>query len=158
MKRVIAWLCSLLSAIGITACDYINVKELQPGVSTATEVRERLRYRSHAPFEPASEYLHASPYVPMLPELRDYAEASLQDQRPLAEAAIDLMQRIHRQVDHLRAQSPQISVPIPLVSLPCAVRAVSGSCSRVARVIGLRTPWPRNLVHRVSMSVASRNW
>jgi len=41
MKRVIAWLCSLLSAIGITACDYINVKELQPGVSTATEVRER---------------------------------------------------------------------------------------------------------------------
>ena len=41
MKRVIAWLCGLLSAIGITACDYINVKELQPGVSTATEVRER---------------------------------------------------------------------------------------------------------------------
>lgn len=41
MKRVIAWLCGLLSAIGITACDYINVKELQPGVSSATEVRER---------------------------------------------------------------------------------------------------------------------
>ncbi|MFZ2298131.1 MAG: transglutaminase N-terminal domain-containing protein, partial [Aquabacterium sp.] len=29
---------------------------------TCAEVRERLRYRSHAPFEPASEYLHASPY------------------------------------------------------------------------------------------------
>ena len=41
MKRVIAWLCGLLSAIGITACDYINVKELQPGVSTSAEVRER---------------------------------------------------------------------------------------------------------------------
>mgnify|MGYP006167243679 CR=1 FL=1 len=41
MKRLLAWVCSLLSAIGITACDYINVKELQPGVSTATEVRER---------------------------------------------------------------------------------------------------------------------
>jgi len=41
MKRFLAWLCSLLSAIGITACDYINVKELQPGVSTSAEVRER---------------------------------------------------------------------------------------------------------------------
>lgn len=41
MKRLIAWLCALLSAIGLTACDYINVRELQPGVSTALEVRER---------------------------------------------------------------------------------------------------------------------
>ncbi|MDX9718467.1 outer membrane protein assembly factor BamE domain-containing protein [Thauera sp. WH-2] len=41
MKRFIAWLCGLLSAIGITACDYINMRELQPGVSTAAEVRER---------------------------------------------------------------------------------------------------------------------
>ncbi|WP_345793881.1 outer membrane protein assembly factor BamE [Thauera sp. JM12B12] len=41
MKRLLAWICGLLSAIGITACDYINVKELQPGVSTAQEVRER---------------------------------------------------------------------------------------------------------------------
>jgi len=41
MKRFLAWLCGLLSAIGITACDYINVKELQPGVSTSAEVRER---------------------------------------------------------------------------------------------------------------------
>ncbi|HRP25022.1 MAG TPA: outer membrane protein assembly factor BamE [Thauera sp.] len=41
MRRLLAWVCSLLSAIGITACDYINVRELQPGVSTAVEVRER---------------------------------------------------------------------------------------------------------------------
>ena len=41
MKRFLAWICGLLSAIGITACDYINVKELQPGVSTSAEVRER---------------------------------------------------------------------------------------------------------------------
>ncbi len=41
MKRILAWLCGLLSALGITACDYINVKELKPGVSTSAEVRER---------------------------------------------------------------------------------------------------------------------
>ena len=41
MKRILTWLCGLLSAIGITACDYINVKELQPGVSTSAEVRDR---------------------------------------------------------------------------------------------------------------------
>lgn len=41
MKRFLVWLCGLLSAIGITACDYLNVRELQPGVSTAAEVRER---------------------------------------------------------------------------------------------------------------------
>lgn len=41
MKRLLAWICGLLSAFGITACDYINVKELKPGVSTAVEVRER---------------------------------------------------------------------------------------------------------------------
>ncbi|MDD3675180.1 MAG: hypothetical protein RBS10_16445 [Thauera propionica] len=41
MKRLLAWLCALLSAVGITACDYFNLRELKPGVSTAMEVRER---------------------------------------------------------------------------------------------------------------------
>lgn len=41
MKRVMAWLCALLSAAGIAACDYVNLRELQPGVSTALEVRDR---------------------------------------------------------------------------------------------------------------------
>lgn len=78
---------------------------------TCAEVRERLRYRSHAPFEPASEYLHASPYVPMLPELRAYALESLKDERPLAEAAIDLMKRIHRDFTYAPA-STDISTPV----------------------------------------------
>lgn len=41
MKRLLAWLCAVLSAIGITACDYFNLRELKPGESTAAEVRER---------------------------------------------------------------------------------------------------------------------
>lgn len=41
MKRLRAWLCALLSAVGLTACDYLNMRELQPGVSSALEVRDR---------------------------------------------------------------------------------------------------------------------
>ncbi len=41
MKRMRAWLCALLSAVGLTACDYLNMRELQPGVSSALEVRDR---------------------------------------------------------------------------------------------------------------------
>ena len=41
MKRLFALLCSLLAALGVGACDYIDLKELTPGVSTAMEVRER---------------------------------------------------------------------------------------------------------------------
>jgi len=82
----------------------------QPGPSCA-EVRERLSYRAHAPFEPASEYLYASPYVPLHAELRAYGAESLQDDRPLAEAAIELMQRIHADFDYAPA-STDISTPI----------------------------------------------
>lgn len=41
MKRLLSMLCALLTAIGVPACDYVNVRELQPGVSTAMEVRDR---------------------------------------------------------------------------------------------------------------------
>lgn len=78
---------------------------------TCGEVRERLAYRAKAPFEAASEYLYASPYVPLHPELRAWASVSLRDDRPLAEAAIELMQRIHRDFSYAPA-STDISTPI----------------------------------------------
>lgn len=78
---------------------------------TCGEVRERLSYRAKAPFEPASEYLYTSPFVPLHAELRDYGIQSLQDERPLAEAAIELMQRIHRDFEYAPA-STDISTPI----------------------------------------------
>ena len=78
---------------------------------TCGEVRERLSYRAKAPFEPASEYLYTSPFVPLHAELRDYGSQSLQDDRPLAEAAIELMQRIHRDFEYAPA-STDISTPI----------------------------------------------
>ncbi|WP_332675440.1 outer membrane protein assembly factor BamE domain-containing protein [Aromatoleum sp.] len=42
MKRLIALLCTLLAAIGLAACDYFALRELEPGVSTAVDVRDRL--------------------------------------------------------------------------------------------------------------------
>lgn len=78
---------------------------------TCGEVRERLSYRAHAPFEPASEHLYASPFVPLHAELRDYGLQSLHDERPLAEAAIELMRRIHADFAYAPA-STDISTPI----------------------------------------------
>lgn len=78
---------------------------------TCGEVRERLSYRAHAPFEPASEFLYVSPFVPLHAELRAYGAESLRDDRPLAEAAIELMQRIHADFTYAPA-STDISTPI----------------------------------------------
>jgi len=78
---------------------------------TCGEVRQHLAYCSHAPFEAASEFLYASPFVPLHPELRAYAQASLRDERPLAEAVIELMQRIHRDFTYAPA-STDISTPV----------------------------------------------
>lgn len=78
---------------------------------TCGEVRERLTYYARADFQPAAEYLYASPYVPLHDLLRDYAMLSLKDERPLAEAAIELMSRIHADFDYAPA-STDISTPI----------------------------------------------
>lgn len=79
--------------------------------ATCGAVRDMLTYRVHAPFEPASEYLYPSPYVPHLEPLREYAAQSLLPDRPLAEAAIELMQRIYDDFDYAPA-STDISTPV----------------------------------------------
>lgn len=42
MKRLLALLCSLLTALGLPACDRVAMQELRPGVSTAREVKARM--------------------------------------------------------------------------------------------------------------------
>lgn len=44
----------------------------------------------------ASAFLHASPMVPLLPEVRAYALESFEPGRPLLEAALELTRRIYR--------------------------------------------------------------
>ncbi len=82
--------------------------------ATCGEVRELLTYRAEAPFQGASEFAYASPYVPTHDELRDYGAQSLKDDRPLAEAAIELMSRIYTDFTYAPA-STDISTPIMAV-------------------------------------------
>jgi outer membrane protein assembly factor BamE (lipoprotein component of BamABCDE complex) len=41
MKKLLSVLCAWIAALGLPGCDYLNVRELKPGVSIAAEVRER---------------------------------------------------------------------------------------------------------------------
>lgn len=58
-------------------------------------VRERFRYRAGVPYDPASEFVFASPYVACDAQLAAYAAQSFTPGRPLVQAAWDLMRRIH---------------------------------------------------------------
>jgi len=86
--------------------------ELRPEASAKWEmVRNTLRYRARAPFWPASDFLYASPFVPLLDELRAYGAPSFPSGRTLAAGAIDLMHRVHVDFDYAPA-STMISTPL----------------------------------------------
>lgn len=100
----------------VVARSQVNVvaryRGLKPSAGpTCGEVKALLRYRKQAPFQPASEFVFASPFVPSLVALREYAEMSLLDERPLAEAAMELMSRIHADFEYAPT-STDISTPV----------------------------------------------
>ena len=74
-------------------------------------VRERLRYVAGAPYEPAAEFVFASPFVPLLPALRELALPSFAAGTPVAQVAIDLMARIHAGFAY-RTASTEIDTPL----------------------------------------------
>ena len=74
-------------------------------------VRERLRFAAGAAFEPASEFAVPSPYVPRLAALHDWAAPSFTRGRPVAEAAIDLMGRLHAEFAY-RSASTTLQTPL----------------------------------------------
>ncbi len=87
---------------------------LQPERSPAWEsVRDRLRYGAAPGLEPAVEFVQPSPYVPRLDALLGYARQSFPTGRPLAQAAIDLMRRVHADFEY-RSQSTQVDTPLAL--------------------------------------------
>lgn len=86
--------------------------QLNPRASvTCAVLKDHLVYRAQAAFEPASEFMFASPFVPLHADLKRYAEVSLKPNRPVAEAAIDLMRRIHTDFEYAPA-STDISTPV----------------------------------------------
>ncbi|CAA9405461.1 MAG: Protein containing transglutaminase-like domain, putative cysteine protease [uncultured Ramlibacter sp.] len=59
------------------------------------QARERLRFHRGAAYDPAAEFLFASPYVPRHEDFAAYARASFTPGRAVVDAARDLMHRIH---------------------------------------------------------------
>lgn len=100
----------------VTARSEVEIRPRYRGLDAArslhcAQVSEQLTYRAHAAFEAASEFAYASPYVPLHDELRAYALESMRPSRPVAEGALELMQRIHRDFRYAPA-STDISTPI----------------------------------------------
>jgi len=89
--------------------------EFDPARTLAWEAtRERLRYVAGSPHEPASEFVFASPFVPLpttMAALQTLARPSFAAGRPVAEAAIDLMARIHADFRYCSA-STGIDTPL----------------------------------------------
>jgi transglutaminase-like putative cysteine protease len=86
--------------------------DLQPQRSARWEaVRKALRYRARAPFWPATDFLYASPLVPLLDALRAYGARSFPAGRTLVAGAIDLMHRIHVDFDY-EPEATSISTPL----------------------------------------------
>jgi transglutaminase-like putative cysteine protease len=73
-------------------------------------VRERFRYRKDATFDPASEFVFPSPYVPRHGDFAAYARASFAPERPTFDVAMNLTERMYRDFAY-DADSTEINTP-----------------------------------------------
>ena len=86
-----------------------------PGATPAcAAVAQALRYDPGQVWQPAVEFLPASTFVPRLAALRVYAEPSLRPERPMLEAVIELMHRIHTDFAY-QSRSTEIDTPLQQV-------------------------------------------
>lgn len=74
------------------------------------QVRDHFRYRAGAPWDAATEFSFPSHYVPQDVAFEAYAKPSFQPGRPVLEAAVDLMRRIHRDFEYA-SKSTDINTP-----------------------------------------------
>lgn len=93
------------------------------------QVREHFRYHAAAAWDPAAEFLFASPYVPREEAFADFARPSFPAGRPLPDAARDLMQRIHR---HMTYESLSTEVNTPALQ---ALVQRKGVCQDFAHIM-----------------------
>jgi transglutaminase-like putative cysteine protease len=87
--------------------------QLAPGIARELPweaVRERFRYRKDATFDPASEFVFPSPYVPRHDDFASYARASFAPERPTFDVAMDLTERMYRDFAY-DADSTEINTP-----------------------------------------------
>jgi len=90
-----------------------STPQLAPGIARELPweaVRERFRYRKDATFDPASEFVFPSPYVPRHDDFASYARASFAPERPTFDVAMDLTERMYRDFAY-DADSTEINTP-----------------------------------------------
>lgn len=75
------------------------------------QVARGLQYVARSPLQPAVEFALPSPYVPRLPALHDYATPAFPPGRPLAQAALALMHRLHADFRY-ESRSTDIDTPL----------------------------------------------
>jgi transglutaminase-like putative cysteine protease len=104
-------------------------QDLDPATSPSwSEVREELRYRAGGNFQPEVDFVFASPFVPLLTPLREYAGRFFPEGRPLLEGALELMRRVHADFVY-DTGSTEVSTP-----LADAFRQRRGVCQDYAHV------------------------
>lgn len=94
---------------------------LLPHTQAWEAVAARLRYAARVPYEPATEFAVASPYVPRLQALAEFAAPSLLPGRPIGLCAVDLMHRIHADFSY---QTASTSIDTPLSTVLAERRGV----------------------------------
>ena len=93
------------------------------------EVTERMRYHRAAQYDPAAEFVFASPYVPRDDAFVAYAQPSFPAGRPLLEGARELMQRIHADFEY---ETTATDVNTPALE---ALALRKGVCQDLAHVM-----------------------
>jgi transglutaminase-like putative cysteine protease len=73
-------------------------------------LREHFRYRVQAPYDPASEFLFTSPYVPRDDAFADFARPVFTTGLPVLAAARALMERIHTELS-FDPESTEVNTP-----------------------------------------------
>lgn len=74
------------------------------------EVREYHRYRAQAPYDPTTEFVFASPFVPISDTLADYARLDFEPTTPWLQGCLGLMQRIHSEFTYA-SDSTEVNTP-----------------------------------------------
>ena len=91
--------------------------------------RDMFRYKAASAYDSASEFVFASPGSPRHADFVDYARPSFTPGRPLAEAAIELMTRIHTEFVY-QSQSTEVDT-----TALAALAQKKGVCQDFAHIL-----------------------
>jgi transglutaminase-like putative cysteine protease len=100
------------SWLSVMACSVVttSVQATPPSRISWEQTRDRFRYQSDHEFDPATEYVFASPFVPKHADFAAYARPSFAPDVSVLAAAQDLMRRIFTDFTY-ESQSTQINTP-----------------------------------------------